>query len=354
MNIAGIITKAMTLGASDIHMAAGSKVLFRVCEQLISDETLNETLNPAMIETLVNEVLTMAQLEKLKSDKALVQACSLPNLGRFRLAISMQRGSYSIAIKMVQIPVQSLEQLQFHPVIEKLPGFKDGLVIFSGMAKSGRSTATAYVLHQINSQQAKNIVTIESPIEYLFKHDKSIVRQKEVGLDVNSHFEGLKATLREDADVIYIDQIPDLQTLELIFNAAEQGCLVLCTMTAKDVSSSLDALIDVFALDQRGRMRLQLAKILRAIIIQQPIQSVDMESKPMAHEILINNNAIKRLLIESKLSQIPLAMQSYKEMGMVTMEESLKALVTAELVDKESAYQYANHPKQFLELLNKA
>lgn len=353
MNITSIVAKALEIDASDIHIAAGSAVLFRVGEQLLQDPHNMSVLSPSLIEALVLEVLSPEQLERLKLEKSLVQACSFPNLGRFRLAISMQRGSYSIAIKMVQVPVQALESLNYHPVIEKLPSFKDGLVVFSGPARSGRSTSTAYVLHQINKHQAKSIVTIENPIEYLFKHDRSIVRQKEVGLDVHSHYEGLKATLREDSDVIYIDQIPDIQTLELIFNAAEQGCLVITAMTAKDVSSTLDMLIDAFSQEQRGRIRMQLAKVLRAIIIQQPIAEENSDLKHMAYEVLINNNAIKRLLIENKLSQVPIAMQSYKELGMTTMEESLKDLVTASLIGKESAYQYANHPKQLLELLNK-
>lgn len=354
MSMTTIVAKALEIGASDIHIAAGSAVLYRVGEHLVPDMSNSTILTPLNIEALVHEVLSEAQLERLKLEKALVQACSFPNLGRFRIAISMQRGSYSIAIKMVQVPVQALESLSYHPVIEKLSNFKDGLVIFSGPARSGRSTSTAFVLHQINKHQSKSIVTIENPIEYLFKHDRSIVRQKEVGLDVNSHFDGLKATLREDADVIYIDQIPDIQTMELILNAAEQGCLIMTAMTAKDVGSTLDMLIEAFSQEQRGRIRMQLAKVLRAIVIQQPIQEENAETKHMAYEILINNNAIKRLLIENKLSQIPIAMQSYKELGMTTLEESLKDLVTASLIGKESAYQYANYPKQLLELLNRA
>ncbi len=353
ITMTALIKFARKVSATDIHLIAGAKITFRVNDKLISyDDFSSEVMKPHKIESFVDDILLEDQKQQLNIEKHMVIAHSIENVGRFRMSVSMQRGSYNISIKMVNTTIESIQSLEFHSVLEYLPKIKEGLILVSGGAKSGKSTTVAAVLDGINRQFSKSIVTIEHPIEYLFRHGESIIKQKEVGIDINSHLEGLKSTLREDPDVIYIDQIPDIETLQLVLNAAEQGYLIIAAVYYPDALTTIESILEAFPTEQRNRTRIQFAKVLKAVVAQQLIFNESENKKHVVFEVLLNNNAIKRLIVENKTQQIPLAMTSYRDLGMISMDESLKKMVIEGKIDKELAYHHSHNPKQFIALFN--
>jgi len=347
-NLENAIKTALVLSASDIHITAGSNIVYRKNKIVIKRE--DEIILPKNIDDMLKEILSEEHKNELALKKQLLISSNLFNLGRFKLSISKQRGSFYIVIKICDT-IGKIEGFKYPQAIEELYKLKSGLIILAGPANSGKSTTSANILNKINKFQEKNIITIENPIEYLFRHEKSIIKQKEIGLDLNSHFEGIEFSFREDADVIYLDELPDKETIHMAIRAAEQGMLVIATLYTRDVHGTIQYILDSYPENQIRQIKLQLANSLKAIVCQQLITKDDGEMIP-CFEIALINNALKRLIIEDKLEQINNLIVAYETMGMIGMEAYLAKLIREGKITKEQGMHYSYDSKRLNNILN--
>jgi len=256
-------------------------------------------------------------------------------VGRFRCTAFRQRGSYGLAIRLISPQVLPLEELGLPPVVRDLCDRRDGLILVTGPTGSGKSTTLAAMIDVINHQRHGVIITLEDPIEYIHRHAKCIVNQREVGSDTTSYASALKAALRADPDVILVGEMRDLETISTALIAAETGHLVLSTLHTRGGAQTIDRIIDVFPPHQQQQVRVQLAGVLQAVISQQLLRTVDGKRMVPAVEVLIGTTAIRNLIREGKTHQIPAAIETSARFGMQTMESSLEQLVNQGLVDPE-------------------
>ena len=221
---------------------------------------------------------------------------------------------------------------------------KRGLVLVTGPTGSGKSTTLASLIHEINKKYSYHIITLEDPIEYLHRHDRSIVNQREIGSDSTDYAQALRAALREDPDVILVGEMRDLETISTAITAAETGHLVFSTLHTTGADQTLDRIIDVFPPDQQQQIRIQLASVLECIVSQQLLRRADGQGRVAALEVLFANNAIRNLIREGKTYQIPSVMQTSKRLGMQTMDDALYDLCMRKIIDADEAVTYAQDP----------
>lgn len=344
-----IIKKSLEIDANDIHITAGSSIAYRKNKRILERED-DYIISPQEIDNILEDILNDNQKKELKIKKQLLISSNLFNLGRFRMSISKQRGSYYIVIK-VGNSIEKIENFEFIDSINELYKLNSGLIILSGPAGSGRSTTSAYLLNKINNNYHKNIITVENPIEYLFKHKKSIIKQKEIGLDIDTHFQGIEFSFKEDADVIYLDELPDKETIYMAIRAAEQGMLVIATLYTRDAYSTIQYIIDSCPENQMRQIKLQLANSLKAVISQQLITKEDGNIIP-CFEVVLINNALKRLILEDKLKQIYSLITAYEAMGMISMDEYIAKLIREGKISKDEGICYSSNSKRLVSILN--
>ena len=269
-------------------------------------------------------------------DRELDTTLSLPGISRFRIHISRQRQSYTCSIRVVPNKLVSFDG--FPSEIKKFTKYKNGLVIVSGKTSSGKSTTLATIIEEINNTQDKKIITIEDPIEYLHRHNHSLIIQREIGLDTKDYKTGLKSALREDPDIIVLGELRDMESFEIALNAAEAGCLVFTTMHSADSQETIERLISIFPDDKQNQIRSQLSTVLRGIVCQQliPCAKEDYGSKMVcAFEILTNNEAIANAIRKNNLANIPSLMQTNKRSDIRLMSDSLNALKNNGLISDD-------------------
>ncbi len=262
---------------------------------------------------------------------------SLAHIGRFRINVFKQRGSIGLAIRLIPYETPSLDELNLPPIIQTLAEKESGFILVTGPAGSGKSTTLASMIDIINSERSCHIITLEDPIEFLHKHKKSIVNQREIETDSQSFSAALRAALRQDPDVILVGEMRDLETISTAITAAETGHLVLSTLHTNSAPQTVDRIIDVFPPHQQQQVRSQLSNILEGIVCQQLIRSIDREEMVPAFEILIVNDAVRNLIREDKISQIDTVLQTQIKNGMMPMDYSLAKLVRQKLITIEDA-----------------
>ena len=261
--------------------------------------------------------------------------------GRYRVNIYKQRGSIAMAFRLVGTKIPSPEDLGVpHSVIE-LYQKKRGLILVTGPTGSGKSTTLATLIDTINKNREAHIITLEDPIEYLHQHDKSIVNQREMGLDSNSYARALRAALREDPDIILVGEMRDFETISTAITAAETGHLVLSTLHTIGAASTVDRVIDVFPPHQQQQIRVQFANVLEAVVSQQLIPTADGNGRVAAFEVLHTNAAVRNLIREGKTHQLASVMQTNRKAGMMTMDDALVQLYNEYKISKEMATQFA-------------
>ncbi|GBF32755.1 twitching motility protein PilT [Desulfocucumis palustris] len=320
-----ILTDAVQMNGSDVHLAAGMPPVVRVYGQLTPMS--EQKLMPRDIEELVLPLLDQSQVERLKSELELDFSLSVPGLSRFRGNIMWQRGSLGVNFRVVTMDIPTLESLGLPPAVRELAYLPRGLVLVTGPTGSGKSTTLAAIIRLINEQRALNIVTIENPIEFLHSHQKSIIKQREVGIDTHSFANALKHVLRHDPDVILVGEMRDMETISIALTAAETGHLVFSTLHTQTAPLALHRIIDVFPDASRNQIRQQLADSLQAVVAQQLLPRADGGGRMAAVEILLTNPAVRNLIREGKEHQLYTAMQTGKEAGMQTMDQALAELV---------------------------
>ncbi|MDF2889693.1 MAG: type pili twitching motility protein PilT [Clostridia bacterium] len=337
MNIFELLDKAVLQKASDLHLTAGTWPTMRINGKLhrIGEEILSCDDTKALTE----QFLTANQLAHLNCLGELDFAYTSSISGRFRVNAYKQRESYAMAIRMISSRIPSMEELGLPPILKDLAMKQRGLILVTGPTGSGKTTTLASMLDFINKNRQCHILTLEDPIEYLHKHNQSIINQREIGNDTQSFGNALRAALRQDPDVVLVGEMRDLETISIALTAAETGHLVLSTLHTIGAAKTIDRVIDVFPPHQQEQIRVQLASVLEAIISQQLTPTVEGNRRVAAHEIMIANTAVKNLIREGKSFQIQNMIQTGSKLGMQSMDYSLSQLCKQLQISRQTALE---------------
>ena len=339
MNIEELLTIAHDKGASDVHVTVGVPPILRINGEL--EYLPYEILLPDVTKGLIYPTMT-DEYQGVFEDKGEVDySFAVPRLGRFRVNAFKQRGSVAAAFRLVASEIPNPEKLGIPQSVVDLWSKKRGLVLVTGPTGSGKSTSLASIINEINKNRSDHIITLEDPIEYLHKHNKSIVNQREIGMDTQSYGNALKGALRQDPDVILVGEMRDLETISIAITAAETGHLVLSTLHTIGAVNTIDRIIDVFPPHAQQQIRVQLSAVLVSVASQQLMRTIDGHGRAAAFEVMHTNPAIRNLIRENKSHQILSIMQTNKRMGMQTMDDALLDLVRSGKIDRETAITYA-------------
>ena len=330
-----ILMKALEMEASDIHLTVGIPPAFRIHKRLERIEDFPR-LMPSDTEELARDCLSSNKFRELNDTGEVDTSYSIPGIGRYRVNVYRQRGTYAMAIRQQPFEIPNFEELLLPESIRNLADMDGGLIIFSGTTGSGKSTSMASLINYINENYDKHIITIEDPIEYLHKHKKSIVNQREIGNDSDSYNNALRSALREDPDVILIGEMRDLDSIKIAITAAETGHLVISSLHTLRAANTIDRIVDVFPAEQQNQIRMQLSKSLVGVVSQQLVPRADEKGVVPIVEVFIQNTASQNLIREGKIHQLKSIIQTGQRHGMITFEESLKNLYTKGLISRET------------------
>lgn len=329
---------AFQLKASDLHITIGVPPMLRINGELrkYGEEIVLAEDSVAMAKELVTE----KQWNTFEEKGELDFSHGIAGVSRFRLNIYKQRANISMAIRVVPTKIPSIEDLQLPAILKKVSEKPQGLVLVTGPTGSGKSTTLAAMIDYLNNNLRRHIITLEDPIEYVHRHNKCIIDQREVGHDTLTFANGLRAALRQDPDVILVGEMRDLETIHTAITAAETGHLVFGTLHTSSAPTTIDRIIDVFPPSQQPQVRIQLANVLVSVISQRLFPTVDRSGRAAATEILVNTSAVSNLIRSEKVHQIPNIMQTSKALGMHTLEMNMNELVQAGRVSKDTIAPY--------------
>ncbi|MGE5629866.1 MAG: type IV pilus twitching motility protein PilT [Caulobacteraceae bacterium] len=348
MGVRDLLNAAVEKNASDIHVTVGVPPMLRINGSIYPYGDLK--MNSQEIEQLVSEILSGKQLELLREKGDMDVSYSVEGLGRFRFNIYKQRGTYAFAARSIPFEIPELKGLELPPIIGELTGVSKGLILVTGPTGSGKSTTLAAMINKINNERKEHIITLEDPIEFLHKHNKSIINQREIGNDSESFASALRASLRQDPDIILVGEMRDLDTISTALTAAETGHLVLSTLHTIGAAKTIDRIIDVFPPHQQNQIRLQLSTVLQAVISQQLLPRIDGAGRAPAVEVMISNPAIRNLIREGKSHQLASVIQTSGKYGMQSMDASVNNLFRRKLISEADALTYAIDPEIVLKL----
>ncbi len=336
-------------GASDLHLCPYVEPIIRVDGQLLR---LNfEKASPSETQRLIYDILTDEQIQRFETTYELDFSYSLHRVARFRVNVYKDKGAVAAAFRLIPARVPTIRELNLPPVLEELTRRPRGLILVTGPTGSGKSTTLAAMINQINSERSVHIITIEDPIEYLHQHKFSIINQRELGQDTKSFAAALRSALREDPDVILVGEMRDLETIQLAITAAETGHLVLATLHTNNAAESVDRIVDVFPPGQQEQIRIQLANNLQAIISQQLLPRAGQPGRVPAVEVMIATPAIRNLIRENKTHQIHTMIQTSGQLGMQTMDQSLRDLYLKGWITYEEAMARAINPDELRKMI---
>jgi twitching motility protein PilT len=339
--------------ASDLHLSAGSKPAVRVNGHIQRLEEI-ESLTGEDTQQLLYQILSSEQQKNLEIKRQLDFAHQVPGLARFRVNVYFQREQVGAVFRLIPENIKTLEELGLPNSLHKLAEQPRGIVLVTGPTGSGKSTTLAAVIDEVNRTRAEHILTIEDPVEFVHKHKKCIVNQREIGVDATSFAEGLRAALRQDPDVILVGEMRDLETIGTALTAAETGHLVLGTLHTQSASSTVDRIIDVFPPAQQEQVRIQIAGSLQGIVTQALMPTADGNGRVAALEILLPDDATRNLIRQGKVEQIYTIMQTGTQKGMQTMEQSLADLTLRRVITLDVALSRSSRRDQLLGLLERA
>ena len=342
MTIEEILRFAKEIDASDIHMAPGSPLMFRINGRLVPQN--DEIMKPADVDAAIKTVMTKEQLADLERIGELDFAFSIPGFSRVRVNVFSQRGTYAASLRILSYEVPSPEVLGIPVSFVELTNRKRGLILVTGTAGSGKSTTLASLVEVIAERDYKNIITIEDPIEYLHSHKKSIVSQREIGVDTDNYANGVRAALRQDPDVIMVGELHDMDTISMALAAAETGHLVFSTLHTSNTVDALARIIDVFPPHQQQQIRVQLASTLRGVIAQQLLPRSDIRGRIAAYEVLIANPEVRNLIRDNKNHHIPSLIAKSRKEGMQTMDDAILDAYMRSQIAMDTAISYAQDP----------
>jgi twitching motility protein PilT len=339
--------------ASDLHVTTGTPPAIRVRGEV---ERLHgfDALTPEETQQLLYRILSSEQQKLLELNRQLDFSYSIPGLARFRVNVYFQRESIGAAFRLIPTELKTLEELGIPSSLHVLAEKPRGLVLVTGPTGSGKSTTLAALIDEINRTRSEHILTIEDPIEFLHRHKRCIVNQREIGPDAKSFAEALRAALRQDPDVILVGEMRDLETISTALTAAETGHLVFGTLHTQSAPSTIDRIIDVFPAEQQEQVRIQIANSLQGVVTQALLPTADKMGRVPALEILLPDDAVRNLIRQGKVEQIYSVMQTNTGRGMQTMEQSLGDLIMRRIVEFEDGLSRSSRPGQLIGLLERS
>jgi len=342
MNLKSFFKEAITKDASDLHLVGGELPMIRVEGELV--ELDKNPLNDKELEAGIAEILTKEQLTTYKEEMELDFGYELDD-ARFRVNLHQQEGNIGLSARLIPAEIPTPKDLHFEQPLLDIPNFLDGLVLVVGPTGCGKSTTIASIIEEINKNRKAHIVTIEDPIEFVFKDKKSLVEQREVGTDTKSFAAALKHVLRQDPNVILVGEMRDPETIATVLTAAETGHLVFSTLHTNSAAEAVERIVDVFEGAKQKQVLIQLGAVLRGVVAQQLLPAKDGGRVP-AREILINTPAVANLIKENNIGQIKSAIQTGAKDGMVTMENSIKQLIKEGWITEDVAEKRVGRSKK--------
>jgi twitching motility protein PilT len=343
-----ILKIALKGGASDIHVKSGLPPMFRLDGALVPLKN-GERMMPEEIQKMATAIMNPLQTQRFEETREVDLAYGIAGLGRFRVNVFQQRGSLGIVFRVIPFGVKSIEHLHLPKIIETIAMENRGLTLVTGTTGSGKSTTLAAMIEYINANRTCHIMTIEDPIEFLIRDRRSIVNQREIGVDTQSFSLALRAALRQDPDVILVGEMRDFETIETAITAAETGHLVMSTLHTLDATETINRIISVFPPYQQKQIRLQLSSILRAVISQRLVPRADGKGRVPALEVLISTARVRECIADKeRTKEINDAIsKGYSTYGMQSFDQSLMQLVKQKLVTYEEALKHVSNPDDF-------
>ncbi len=340
-----MLKRMLELNASDIHLTTNSSPLLRIdgmlkpltAEKLTSDDVIR----------LAYSIMNEAQRKQFEQNKEVDFSFGVQNLSRFRANVYLQRGCTAVAIRQIPYLIKSIDELGLPPVVTKLTERPNGLVLVTGPTGSGKSTTLAAMVDKINTEREGHILTIEDPIEFIHKHKRCIINQREVHQDTNTFTSALRVALRQDPDVVLIGEMRDLETIQAALSIAETGHLTLATLHTNSASQTVNRIIDVFPADQKATVRAQLSMVLEGIVCQALIPKIG-GGRVMACEIMTATMAVRSLIRDDKTHQLPGVLEIGQKYGMQTMNSELIRLYQRRLISKRDAIGKSPDPEHLL------
>ena len=352
-NLSDFMMQVIELNASDLHMTAGLPPMMRL-NGVLKPIRGYRKLFPQDMQELIYAILTQKQREIFEDKLELDLSYQLPGKARFRVNVFRQRDALGAVMRLIPFGIKTVEDLGLPPQVSNFSRLRRGLVLVTGVTGSGKSTTLAALIDEINRDREDHIMTVEDPIEFLHRHGRSIVNQREVGTDTRSFQDALRHALRQDPDVILVGEMRDLETISTALTAAETGHLVFATLHTQDAPQSVDRVIDVFPPHQQQQIRVQLSGTLAGVISQQLLPLAQGKGRAVACEILFATPAIRNLIREGKTHQIYTSMQAGGKFGMQVMDQHLAELVRKGVVSYETGLERAHHLEEFNRLTGRA
>ena len=340
------LRQMVSLGASDLHLTAGSPPMVRLDGELATLAGY-ERLIPDGLQRSIYSILTQAQREKFEEELELDFSHAIIGESRFRVNVYRQRDAVGAVFRMIPYEIKPLEDLGIPSAVAGFAALMRGLVLVTGPTGSGKSTTLASLVDLANRSRAAHIVTVEDPIEFLHRHKRCLVNQREVGTDTKSFGNALRHVLRQDPDIILIGELRDLETISVALTAAETGHLVFATLHTQDAAQTIDRIIDVFPAEQQGQIRTQLGTAIQGVVCQTLARTPDGKGRVVACEVMVATPAIRNLIREGKTHQIYSAMQAGGKFGMQTMDQHLAELVNKGRVSYETGLEKCHHIEDF-------
>ena len=349
MDIKTLLQNTIDAGASDLHLVSGIFPTLRIEGELIS-LTSSGVLTPEMIGEFLKAILTAEQLERLKVNKEIDFSLSFSEKARFRVNAYTQKGSLAAAFRRIPLEIPGVDSLELPKIIHSFTTLRQGFVLVTGPTGHGKSTTLAAILNEINQTRSCHIVSIEDPVEFIFKPVKSIISQREMQSDTHSCSVALRSVLREDPDVVLVGEMRDYETIAAALTVAETGHLVFATLHTNSAAQTIDRIVDVFPEEQQKQVQLQLSNVIEAVFSQRLIPGVS-KKRVVAHEVMLATTAIRTAIREGKTHQIDSILQTSQEAGMNTIEKSLAALVREGKITLETAQSWSLRPEELTRLV---
>jgi twitching motility protein PilT len=344
-DITEYLREAVSRGGSDLHLSAWAPACVRISGAIMP---LEETpLDPETVRNLILDTLTDAQRSSLEQDWELDYALQVDGVGRFRGNVHIARGNIEAAFRFISQDIPELESLGHHQIVRDFCNIRSGLILITGITGSGKTTTLASMVKRISDTRSGVIITLEDPVEFVFQHSSSLVKQREVGGDTRSFPRALRQALRQDPDVIVVSEMRDLDTIRIALTAAETGHLVLATLHTPDAPQTIDRLVDVFPSDQQPQIIAQLSSSLQGIVCQRLLMRADAHGRVLATEVMVPGHGIRNCIRERKLEQIVGLMEIGQRDGNHTIDESIAGLLEAGMITRDEAIFHCRERKVF-------
>jgi len=348
MTITQLLEELISRNGTDLHLTVGAPPIIRIDGDLVP--TNHEVLTPKVTKDLVYSLLNDEQKKRFETTRELDLSFGIPNLSRFRGNVFMQRGAIAMAIRTIPYQIRSFKELGLPPIAAELVTRQKGLILVTGPTGSGKSTTLATMVDKVNNERRSHIVTVEDPIEYLFKHKKCIINQRQVGDDTKSFANALKYVLRQDPDVVMVGEMRDLETTESALKIAETGHLTFATLHTNSAAESITRIIDIFPTNRQSQVRTQLSFVILGILTQTLIKRIR-GGRHLALEVLVATPAVKALIRDNKVHQIYSHIQAGHKYGMQTMNESLYSLYMKKDISLENAFAHSRNPEELQKMI---